>query len=111
MTPTYERVLIVGASDGLSAAVARALHGAGLRIGLAARQQEPARPRPIRRRMRRASNPEHGGATIAMSAAPLRSRRAGQSGLMDEGWHPGWMETFTRSPPVRQWRALDVASE
>ena len=25
--------------------------------------------------------------------------------------HPGWMETFTRSPPVRQWRALDMASE
>ena len=37
MTPTYERVLIVGAGDGLSAAIARALHGAGLRIGLAAR--------------------------------------------------------------------------
>ena len=37
MTPTYERVLIVGAGDGLSAAISRALYGAGLRIGLAAR--------------------------------------------------------------------------
>jgi NAD(P)-dependent dehydrogenase (short-subunit alcohol dehydrogenase family) len=37
MTPSYERALIVGAGDGLSAAIARALHGAGLRIGLAAR--------------------------------------------------------------------------
>ena len=37
MIPTYERALIVGAGDGLSAAIARALHGAGLRIGLAAR--------------------------------------------------------------------------
>src|SRR3954451_10735426 len=37
MIPTYERALIVSAGDGLSAAIARALHGAGLRIGLAAR--------------------------------------------------------------------------
>src|SRR3954454_22433492 len=37
MTPIYERALIVGAGDGLSAAISRALYGAGLRIGLAAR--------------------------------------------------------------------------
>src|SRR4051812_41983396 len=37
MIPTYERALIVGAGDGLSASVARAMHSAGLRIGLAAR--------------------------------------------------------------------------
>ena len=37
MVPTYERALIVGAGDGLSASLARALAGAGLRVGLAAR--------------------------------------------------------------------------
>ena len=37
MVPTYERALIVGAGSGLSAAVARAFKGAGLAIGLAAR--------------------------------------------------------------------------
>ena len=40
MVPNYERALIVGAGDGLSASIARALHGAGLRIGLAARNTE-----------------------------------------------------------------------
>jgi NAD(P)-dependent dehydrogenase (short-subunit alcohol dehydrogenase family) len=37
MTPKYERALIVGAGDGLSASVARAFAKAGLKIGLAAR--------------------------------------------------------------------------
>jgi NAD(P)-dependent dehydrogenase (short-subunit alcohol dehydrogenase family) len=38
MRDTYERALIVGAGDGLSASLARLLHGeAGMRIGLAAR--------------------------------------------------------------------------
>jgi NAD(P)-dependent dehydrogenase (short-subunit alcohol dehydrogenase family) len=37
MTPTYERALIIGAGDGLSASVAHAFHGAGLKIALAAR--------------------------------------------------------------------------
>src|SRR4051794_24669876 len=40
MVPTYERALIVGAGDGLSASIARALHRAGLRIGLAARNTD-----------------------------------------------------------------------
>src|SRR3954452_23764049 len=40
MTPRYERALIVGAGEGLSASLARALHGAGLRIGLAARDTD-----------------------------------------------------------------------
>ena len=40
MTPRYERALIVGAGEGLSASLARALHGAGLRIGLAARNTD-----------------------------------------------------------------------
>jgi NAD(P)-dependent dehydrogenase (short-subunit alcohol dehydrogenase family) len=40
MTPRYERALIVGAGEGLSASLARALHGAGLRIGLAARNAD-----------------------------------------------------------------------
>jgi NAD(P)-dependent dehydrogenase (short-subunit alcohol dehydrogenase family) len=37
LVPTYERALIIGAGSGLSAAVARAFKGAGLAIGLAAR--------------------------------------------------------------------------
>jgi NAD(P)-dependent dehydrogenase (short-subunit alcohol dehydrogenase family) len=37
MTPKYERALIVGAGDGLSASVARIFAGGGLKIGLAAR--------------------------------------------------------------------------
>jgi NAD(P)-dependent dehydrogenase (short-subunit alcohol dehydrogenase family) len=37
MTPRYERALIIGAGDGLSASVARAFHGAGMKIALAAR--------------------------------------------------------------------------
>ena len=37
MKPEYRNALIVGAGDGLSAAVARAFAGAGLRIALAAR--------------------------------------------------------------------------
>jgi NAD(P)-dependent dehydrogenase (short-subunit alcohol dehydrogenase family) len=37
MVPKYERALIVGAGSGLSAALARALTGAGLSVGLAAR--------------------------------------------------------------------------
>lgn len=37
MVPTYERALIVGAGDGLSAALARTFAQAGLRVGLAAR--------------------------------------------------------------------------
>ena len=37
MTPSYERALIVGAGSGLSASLARAFHGAGMRVGLAAR--------------------------------------------------------------------------
>jgi len=37
MTPVYERALIIGAGHGLSASLARAFSGAGLRVGLAAR--------------------------------------------------------------------------
>lgn len=37
MTPNYERALIVGAGDGLSASIARTFASAGLKIGLAAR--------------------------------------------------------------------------
>lgn len=40
MTPNYERALIVGAGDGLSASLARVFAGAGLKIGLAARNTE-----------------------------------------------------------------------
>jgi NAD(P)-dependent dehydrogenase (short-subunit alcohol dehydrogenase family) len=41
MQPTYERALIVGAGDGLSASLARLFHREGLtRIGLAARNVE-----------------------------------------------------------------------
>ena len=40
MTPKYERALVVGAGDGLSASVARAFAKAGLKIGLAARNIE-----------------------------------------------------------------------
>ncbi len=44
MIETYQRALIVGAGDGLSASVARALAGAGLKIGLAARNVDKLRP-------------------------------------------------------------------
>ena len=44
MVPTYERALIVGAGSGLSAAVARAFKGAGLAIGLAARNVDKLGP-------------------------------------------------------------------
>jgi NAD(P)-dependent dehydrogenase (short-subunit alcohol dehydrogenase family) len=44
LVPTYERALIVGAGSGLSAAVARALHGAGLKMGLAARNTDKLGP-------------------------------------------------------------------
>ena len=37
MKTVYERALIVGAGDGLSASVARAFAGAGMRVALAAR--------------------------------------------------------------------------
>jgi NAD(P)-dependent dehydrogenase (short-subunit alcohol dehydrogenase family) len=37
MKPTYKHALIVGAGDGLSASIARAFAGAGMTIGLAAR--------------------------------------------------------------------------
>ena len=37
MVPSYKRAFIVGAGDGLSAALARAFAGAGLAVGLAAR--------------------------------------------------------------------------
>src|SRR3954469_25616732 len=37
MKPDYKNALIVGAGDGLSASVARAFAGAGMRIALAAR--------------------------------------------------------------------------
>ncbi len=37
MTPTYHRALIVGAGDGFSASLARSFAGAGLKVGLAAR--------------------------------------------------------------------------
>jgi NAD(P)-dependent dehydrogenase (short-subunit alcohol dehydrogenase family) len=40
MTPEYRRALIVGAGSGLSASIARVFVGAGLRIGLAARNAE-----------------------------------------------------------------------
>ena len=40
MIPTYERALVVGAGNGLSASLARVLHNAGLRIGLAARNTD-----------------------------------------------------------------------
>jgi NAD(P)-dependent dehydrogenase (short-subunit alcohol dehydrogenase family) len=44
LVSTYERALIVGAGSGLSAAVARAFHGAGLKIGLAARNTDKLCP-------------------------------------------------------------------
>ncbi|RIA56877.1 SDR family NAD(P)-dependent oxidoreductase [Dichotomicrobium thermohalophilum] len=44
MIDTYQRALIVGAGDGLSASVARALAGAGLKIGLAARNVDKLQP-------------------------------------------------------------------
>jgi len=44
MIETYQRALIVGAGDGLSASVARALAGAGLKIGLAARNIDKLQP-------------------------------------------------------------------
>jgi NAD(P)-dependent dehydrogenase (short-subunit alcohol dehydrogenase family) len=44
MIPAYRSALIVGAGDGLSASVARALAGAGLRIGLAARDVDKLAP-------------------------------------------------------------------
>jgi len=40
MQDTYERALIVGAGQGLSASLARAFAGAGLKIGLAARDAD-----------------------------------------------------------------------
>jgi len=44
MIDTYQRALIVGAGDGLSASVAKALAGAGLKIGLAARNVAKLQP-------------------------------------------------------------------
>ncbi len=44
MVPKYERALIVGAGSGLSAAIARAFKGAGLAIGLAARNVDKLGP-------------------------------------------------------------------
>lgn len=44
MIPTYRSALVVGAGDGLSASVARALAGAGLRVALAARNVEKLGP-------------------------------------------------------------------
>jgi len=44
MIDTYRRALIVGAGDGLSASVAKALAGAGLKIGLAARNVAKLQP-------------------------------------------------------------------
>jgi NAD(P)-dependent dehydrogenase (short-subunit alcohol dehydrogenase family) len=40
LVPTYQRAIIVGAGSGLSAALARELVGAGLKVGLAARKIE-----------------------------------------------------------------------
>lgn len=40
MTPKYERALIVGAGDGLSASIARTFASSGLKIGLAARNTD-----------------------------------------------------------------------
>jgi NAD(P)-dependent dehydrogenase (short-subunit alcohol dehydrogenase family) len=40
MTPRYERCLIIGAGDGLSASIARIFHAAGMRIALAARNTQ-----------------------------------------------------------------------
>jgi NAD(P)-dependent dehydrogenase (short-subunit alcohol dehydrogenase family) len=37
MTPIYERALIIGAGNGLSASIARSFHAAGMEIALAAR--------------------------------------------------------------------------
>lgn len=37
MVPTYERALIIGAGDGLSASLARCFHAAGMKVALAAR--------------------------------------------------------------------------
>jgi len=44
MIDTYQRALIVGAGDGLSGSVAKALAGAGLKIGLAARNVAKLQP-------------------------------------------------------------------
>ncbi len=44
MIPTYRSALVVGAGDGLSASVSRALAGAGLRVALAARNTDKLRP-------------------------------------------------------------------
>ena len=44
MIDTYQRALIVGTGDGLSASVARAFAGAGLKIGLAARNADKLQP-------------------------------------------------------------------
>lgn len=43
MIPSYERALIVGVGDGLSASVARTFAAAGMRIGLAARNADKLR--------------------------------------------------------------------
>lgn len=47
MMPQYERALIIGAGAGLSAAIARAFKGAGLAIGLAARDAAKLDPLAI----------------------------------------------------------------
>jgi len=44
MTQTYQRALIVGAGDGLSASVARTFAAAGMTIGLAARNTDKLAP-------------------------------------------------------------------
>ena len=44
MIDTYQRALIVGAGDGLSASLARALAAAGLKVGLAARNVDKLQP-------------------------------------------------------------------
>ncbi|MFP3921875.1 MAG: SDR family NAD(P)-dependent oxidoreductase [Dichotomicrobium sp.] len=44
MIDTYQRALIVGAGNGLSASVARVFAGAGMRIGLAARRLDKLQP-------------------------------------------------------------------
>src|SRR5215210_5278844 len=44
MRHRYKSALVVGAGDGLSASVARAFAGAGMRIGLAARNRDKLAP-------------------------------------------------------------------
>lgn len=44
MIDTYQRALIVGAGEGLSASVARVFAGAGMKIGLAARRVDKLQP-------------------------------------------------------------------